>query len=358
MKTPILASALLALCPFGAFAQMPTSDAAWCRVLEHALADRGVVANVRADVASGQKVLHVTAEGFTAQYIVPTGQAAGRDYSSPVCLIVDNLTFAPPRREGGTRQWLGDSFMSRIPEEVFSNPADGDALQAALRTSLAEVKRVQLIDGEFADRIGDDADLYILKGTIVSAQRGETYAAAAPPPAGPERGGMKPAPRKVERKFAHARLHLEMTDYRTGAIVWSQDYSANDNTATLSSDPMADVIRSISRSVKGDFAKLLPTEAPRPAVCGNVLRVDEVKKDKAESLFIDLGHDQEVRKGDTFNVFLTTNVEGHTGQTPIGHVTVTEVQGPTLTLCNIKKGGKEILAAIQAGTPLVVETRP
>ena len=48
---------------------------------------------------------------------------------------------------------------------------------------------------------------------------------------------------------------------------------------------------------------------------------------------------------------------GNSGATPIGTLTVSEVQGNTLSLCKVKKGEEEIYANMQKGATLTVQSK-
>lgn len=51
---------------------------------------------------------------------------------------------------------------------------------------------------------------------------------------------------------------------------------------------------------------------------GLILKVETVKKDKAQTVYIDLGNAQGVTDGQRFNVFLETDIAGEIGRTEIG----------------------------------------
>lgn len=359
MKKKLILIAMAVMAVLNLQAQYSTPDAIWCEIIEQTLADCGVQGDVRADVTGGERTLHVTALGRTLRYPLPL-DARHPDYSSPICIIVDNLDYRFTRhndsRESG-RAWLGGRGLSNGPDEVFTLPADVEVLQSHLRSTVANVARVQLVDGEFADRAeAEGANLFVMKGNVIAIQRGESFVVPkdAPPAGGP---GQRPAPRKLDRKFAYAKIHLELSDYRTGQVVWGSDFSYDDNTSMTSSNPMQNVVDHICRGVASSLQQRYPSVAPRASVSGHVLRAELVKKDKAETVYIDLGFDQELRKGDVLSVCQVNNVAGNEGYVPVGTITVSDVQGPTLTLCKVKKGEKDILAALTSGAALVVEGR-
>lgn len=349
--------AIAALMSISLSAQNVTLDTDWCNAIEQVLADYGVHARVTSDITNG-KTLHVNADGATRRYSL-VSQFDRPDYSSPICIVADPLEFRFPHNnvDRSSRAWLGPRSLSYVPEEVFFQPADIESLELAIRRAVGSTPRISLIDSNYGSTAGNNGALtYVLRGTIVTAQRGESYAKPAPPKEG-EKAPAKPQPnaRKVERRFAYARVNLELIDYFTGVVVWNSDFAYDDNSSFSSSNPMENVVSHIARAVSQSLEKRFPSVAPRAAVAGHVLRAATVKKNKAETVFIDLGAAHELRKGDLLTVYLSTEVDAHAGATQIGTLTVSEVQGATLTLCKVKKGEKEIFEAISAGNALIVE---
>ena len=87
---------------------------------------------------------------------------------------------------------------------------------------------------------------------------------------------------------------------------------------------------------------------------GLILKVETVKKNKAQTVYIDLGSAQGVTDGQRFDVFLETDIAGEIGRTEIGALSAKEVISAQRTLCKVTKGGKEIQAAVMNGQKLIV----
>lgn len=87
---------------------------------------------------------------------------------------------------------------------------------------------------------------------------------------------------------------------------------------------------------------------------GLILKVETVKKNKAQTVYIDLGSAQGVTDGQRFDVFLETDIAGEIGRTEIGALSAREVISAQRTLCKVTKGGKEIQAAVMNGQKLIV----
>lgn len=375
MLKKTLLSVIAAVMALGASAQLSTTDAQWCDVMEQAMADQGLQAQVRCDRRGADRVLHVTAQGRTYNYTVPT-RTGLPDYSSPVYIAAYDFSVRPQQRDfrpdprtgycGDIRQWMGPRSSTYSPEAVFLVSSDYDYLESALRTALTRVSRVQLVDVAYAqDAAQFDGPLYYLRGTVVALQRGENYVKEkAPekdaPGAHPQqnRPGSRTMPyegQRVDRKFAYGKVHLELTDAATGVIVWSDDISSEDYTSFASTNPMENVVNRMARTLTERIQRLCPSVAPRAAVSGLVLRADDEAKNKTHTLFINLGTAQQLRKGDVLSVYAVKSVGNYDGRELIGSVSVADVQGPELTYCKVKKGEREIYAALQAGATLVVE---
>lgn len=386
IKSMILVGA--ALFAANASAQFVTNDAAWCAAVQSALADHGVSARVSSDVEGPYRVLHVTSDGRTRNYtLAPLGTAP--DYSTPIGVIVEELIYREPRRDmriSDARAWLGPRSSTYAVEEVFTVPADYDQLENAIRNTIVGVQRMNIVNGHYVNNsLADATPLFVLTTTVIGLQRAESYEKEAAPkdggkPAGGDRPGQGPGqhgaqqgqhgaqqgqhggghpasavPRKVNRRYAYGKVHVELADYRNGNVVWSHDFSDEDYTSYSYSDPMDNVIGNITRQLGNQLQSLFPATAPREAVSGSVVQTVDVKKNKVQSLYINLGSDQRLRKGDVLPVYVVNNVGGYFGTVQVGSVTVSEVQGGSLSLCKVKRGEKEIFNALNSGAQLVVE---
>lgn len=386
-----------------AAAQSIVPDAAWCDVIQQVLYDQGHGSTVRCDVENGRRVLHVMMPTRTYNYNVPE-RTNLPDFSTPVNIAVEEFEFRSSYRNeyrsgyhgdrrgeyvGDRRAWMGRSNSLYYPDEVYTLPSDIDFLENAVRSTMSRMQRVNLVDYRYAGQQRGEK-FYVLRTTVLALQRGESFkevAGSTPPPqnggnnpkpgsngnnghnagnnghnAGNNGrthngGGAAPAPvnRKVDRVFACAQLHLELVDTSTGSVVWSQDLSDENYEYSTTRNPMDDVINTICRKLTEQFQRLYPTAAPRASVSGPVVRSLEEKKNKVQTLYIGLGTYQQLRKGDQLPVYVVTNVGGYSGRQQIGTVSVTDIQGPELSVCKVKKGDKEIFNALHSGQSLIVE---
>lgn len=371
-----LTLAFCACLSLGASAQNTVPDAAWCSVIEKAFGDQGVPAKITCDLENGHHMLRVITPTRTYSYNVPE-RSNLPDFSTPVNIAVDDLDFRSPYRTeyranyhgdrrgeyvGDRRAWMGQHNSLHYPDEVFTIPADVDFLESAIRSTVARLNRVNLVDYRFANQ-QRDAQFYVLRTTVLALQRGESFkeelakdakANEGKPGGRPGGAANGPVQRKVDRTFACAQLHLELVDYQTGSVVWSRDLSSEDYEISALTNPMEVVINKITRQLGEQMQALYPTVAPRGNVSGPVVRALEEKKEKTQSIYVGLGTDMRLCKGDQLTVYVRTNINGHSGREQVGTVTVTDVQGPDLCVCKVKKGEKDIYAALHSGALLYV----
>lgn len=93
------------------------------------------------------------------------------------------------------------------------------------------------------------------------------------------------------------------------------------------------------------------------AVGGKVIAVDQSEKGKAKTVYIDLGKDDGVKKGQKMDVFKVIEIAGEKSNKNIGEIEVVEVMSASRSLCKVKKGADVILTEIEAGSTLPIETK-
>jgi len=344
----IFTTAIAALLTLGAQAQLVTSDATWCDAIERAFESQGINANVNCDVYGYEKVLRVAVGGKTAS--ISLKNSAHADYSSNVCICVEPLAERHFPRELDVRVWPLKSSNNRV-DDVFMDPNDDAYLFDALQGALTDIPRVKVVDGYYADQaINETGQLMLLRCNVLNMLRGERFVAA--------KGNAQPTKKRpeVERRLAYLEVNLQLVDYRTGEIVWQKRVQADDYTTLSYTDPMETCRNRVTRELTSFLKSAYPSVAPRVSVEGEVTQLVASKKDKAETVYINLGSDNRVKKGDTFVVYRQLNVGGNIGKEKIGTVSVSEVRGATLALCKVKKGDKDIYAALMNGELLIVES--
>lgn len=79
---------------------------------------------------------------------------------------------------------------------------------------------------------------------------------------------------------------------------------------------------------------------------GKVIEVAEIKKDAAKTVYISLGSDDGIVKGQKLDVRVEKSVGGRTINKVVGEIKVESVEGVDISLCKVTKNGKEIQQAM------------
>ena len=149
---------------------------------------------------------------------------------------------------------------------------------------------------------------------------------------------------------------LKLVDPKTGKLVGTKSYSHGagiTDVATGSTpdeaiaDASAKAVKAVREFIDENFK-----------VQGTILEIAELKKDKAKKVYISLGSDNGVGEGTYFAVYVLRKVAGRDSRKEIGRLAVETVEGGDLSLCDVKKGDKEIKQAMDAGQNIVIELIP
>ncbi len=147
---------------------------------------------------------------------------------------------------------------------------------------------------------------------------------------------------------------LKVINPNDGKLVHSQSFKAGDEwlnfqTGSTPEEAMMKVSKYAVRDVNAFIIKAFP-------VIGTILDVAEQKKDKVESVYISVGSDAGVAKEHMFEVCVERQIAGRTSQSPIGSLEVKSVEGGDISLAKVKKGHKEIKAALDGGQTIVIKS--
>lgn len=362
-------------------ARAQSNGSIWSQTIQRALDAQGIKATAVTDIQNGAETLHLTIDGKTVAEPV-TGDISSQDYSSTIYVVIDGIEsrmrymypvtgtvasqIRPADNPGRTnsrqparpapekythdplREWHSRSTMYK-PDDVFDDLRDLDLLEITLENAVSKATRVRLIDPAYAKSVPVNETLLLLRARVIDLQRGLIYEV-------PKEGEPQPKEPKIVRKLAYANVDIQLIDDATGQVVWQSTISDDDNTSFMSTDPMDGCLKHIASSLTKALDNMYPSTAPRLSATGLVTAISAEKKEKANEVFINMGSAQELVHGDNLVVYLEQTVGGNTGLTQIGTLTVSEVQGPSLSLCKVHKGEKDIYAAIQSGKTLVVKT--
>lgn len=109
-------------------------------------------------------------------------------------------------------------------------------------------------------------------------------------------------------------------------------------------------------SISSDMKKVVSTMF---RVSGEIKALAETHPKKgAKTLYVSIGSDAGISAGDILEVFKEVEIAGETISEKIGELKAKEIKSGTLTLCNVSKGGSEIMKAFDDGLKLTVVSRP
>ncbi|MDD2960606.1 MAG: hypothetical protein PHR45_00795 [Muribaculaceae bacterium] len=90
---------------------------------------------------------------------------------------------------------------------------------------------------------------------------------------------------------------------------------------------------------------------------GAIVEISESKKDEAKKVYISIGSDKGILKGQKLDVYMEREVAGRKASKLIGELKVEAVEAGDLSFCKVTKGGKEIFEAVNEGKKVTVITK-
>lgn len=151
---------------------------------------------------------------------------------------------------------------------------------------------------------------------------------------------------------------LKTIDPKTGKITYTETFKyptgllglgGTLKSGTTPEEALSNYTPDIKKAMKKFVDKAFPLEA-------KVLDLSDMKGDECKTLYINIGSEHGIAKGAKLEVREERIIAGRTSRKNIGEIEVLDVEGDDLSLCKVKKGGKEIAASFRAGNTLVVNS--
>lgn len=147
---------------------------------------------------------------------------------------------------------------------------------------------------------------------------------------------------------------LKVINPNDGITLHTESFKAggellNLQTGDTPEEAVMNVCKTGAKKIKPFIEKAFP-------IFGKVLEMDEIKKDEVKSIFISVGSSTGVKEKDKFEVKVVREIAGRKSAKTIGEVEVSAVEGDDISAAKVKKGGKEIKAAIDGGQTVIVES--
>lgn len=125
----------------------------------------------------------------------------------------------------------------------------------------------------------------------------------------------------------------------------------NMETSNTPDEAVTKVCRSAVKSVVPFIQEAFP-------LYGTLLECNEVKGDKVNSVYMSLGAAHGVAEKDRFEVCIVREIAGRKSTKAIGECEIASVDGDDISSAKIKKGNKEIKAAVDGGQTIVFKSVP
>lgn len=238
-------------------------------------------------------------------------------------------------------------------------------LMVAAVTAVAQVKPTVFV-GEFAaDGAYSDSDVRSLRSNVVRAiaKTGRVTVIDGATSGTPEGQytivtGFIQQPTISRQSGVDHGERFTLTDVRLNYVITmkapgTEEVSFLFTTTGSSSSGDANAISDACRLAHLTMNKMVETVFP---VKGVILMVDENSNNKAKTVYISIGADNGIKKGQKFDVTVIRDVAGDKVLKTIGTVTAKEV-GSTKTLCSVNDGEEDILANSTSGIEMAVNTR-
>lgn len=153
---------------------------------------------------------------------------------------------------------------------------------------------------------------------------------------------------------------VKITDCKNGAVQAQQTFSKSsgsfstyDHTPTYATEKAAH--DGVLNGCAGDDLKIMVMNAFKPE--GMILQIDQSDAKKAKTVYVNMGSEDGISKGQTLQVFKEVEIAGEVSRKFIGEIKVEEVMSASRCLAKVSKGGEDILQVLASGGKLPVQAR-
>lgn len=145
---------------------------------------------------------------------------------------------------------------------------------------------------------------------------------------------------------------ITLIDPATGATQNTYSYSFSAKSNDGANAARTAVINGSSANMKKFIEEAFP-------VRGTIVQVADLdsKKNVAKTVYINLGNDQGIGKGQKFVVYAVVDIAGEKSEKEIGTLTAVEVMSGTRTLCKVNNGGDEIAKNLASNAEMTIKSR-
>lgn len=143
---------------------------------------------------------------------------------------------------------------------------------------------------------------------------------------------------------------IQLINPSTGATESSYTYESSSSSGSGAETARKEAIANSTNNMSSFIEEAFP-------ITGQVLQIAEQDAKKAKTVYINVGSNQGISKGQAFTLYETVDIAGEKSSKIIGAITVTEVMSGTRSLCKVTKGGDEVLSAMSKNIELTIKSR-
>ena len=212
--------------------------------------------------------------------------------------------------------------------------------EASLRVEKSRRESGNLIAGGDIDRMAVMSQLganYILQGNVNSISTAQ-----------------KKNSKNKNYYTAEISLTLKIVNPKDGTTVGSSTYTLSGGNS-LSPEKTQTADAAISDAIREASSCGSTLMDKKFQLFGTILEINSEKGGEAKEVYISLGHQHGVGADSWFQVCVVRTIAGRSSKHVIGRLKVAAIEGNDLTLCKVKKGGKEIKDAFSQGQQIEVQ---
>ena len=144
---------------------------------------------------------------------------------------------------------------------------------------------------------------------------------------------------------------IQLIDPGTGATQQTYTYKCSGSSIDDGGrESRLDAVKNSSKNMKAFIEDAFP-------VNGTIVAVEEGDENKAKVVYINLGRDQGIEKGQKFIVYAIIDIAGEKTEREIGTLTAVNVVGANRTLCKVNNGGDVIAQNLASNNEMMIKSR-
>jgi hypothetical protein len=276
--------------------------------------------------------------GLLTMCMVLTVSATAANHENTIYkVVIADIAYTPKEEKtdvGHTILKLGKAALTGETTKQLDQYAD--AVRETISQGIADVRRLRLTDNS-------DEYQYYVDGTITNITTTDKLITPAD---------------KSKKSYtgykAQLRVTLNLHNAADGSVTNTGSFSTTEYSTSGWSSSREEAVNKALEVIRDDVDSYFEHCFPLYA---KIEEAGEVKKDKQKELYIDLGSNLGIVKGDEFLVQEKTTIGSKEAHTDIGRVKVVEVMGDEVSRCKVTKGGDKIKAALDSGATLELVSR-